>query len=104
MIKIKNLSDDFYNEELEEILREKGIIEDEQIFIGFNFDDIAFESVEELNEFIDEHCTCLCDDEYTYFVYKRSEKKKKTGNKKFSDDYNVERIKNENVDFPKENE
>ena len=96
IMKIKNLSDDFYNEELEEILKEKGIIKDEQIFIGYNFHDRAFKSVDELNKFIDDHCICLSDENYTYFVYKRSAIDE---NAEDPEDYNVERVENDNVDF-----
>lgn len=103
-MKIKNLSEDLYNQELEEILKGKGIIGDEQIFIGYRFDDSTFESVEELNGFIDENCICLSDDEYTYFVYKRSAIMEKTGSLNYPEDYNVERIRNDNVDFPYPNE
>ena len=96
-MKIKNLSDDFYYEELEEILKEKGIIKDEKIFIGFKFDDMTFKSVEELNKFIDDHCICLSDENYTYFVYKRSAIDE---NIEFPEDYYVDRVENENIDFP----
>ena len=98
-IKIRNLSDDTYNMEIEEILREKGIIGDEQVFIGFNFDDRTFDSVEEANEFIDKHCTCLKDDECTYFVYKRLAIMERTGNRNCPEDYNVERIGNDNIEL-----
>jgi len=96
-MKIDNLSDDFYYEELEGILKEKEIIKDEQIFMGYKFDDMTFKSVEELNKFIDDHCICLYDENYTYFVYKRSAIDE---NIKYPEDYNVERVENDNVDFP----
>ena len=96
-MEIKNLSDDFYYQELEEILKEKGIIKDEQIFIGYKFDDMTFKSVDELNKFIDDHCICLSDEKYTYFVYKRSAIDE---NIKYPEDYNVERVANDNVYFP----
>lgn len=96
IMKIKNLSDDFYYGELEEILKEKGIINDEQIFIGYKFDDMTFNSVEDVNEFIDNHCICLSDENYTYFVYKRLAIDE---NIKYPEDYNVERVENDNVDF-----
>lgn len=95
-MKIDNLSDDFYYGELEEILKEKGIINDEQIFMGYKFDDMTFNSVEDVNEFIDNHCICLSDENYTYFVYKRSAIDE---NIKYPEDYNVERVENDNVDF-----
>ena len=101
-MKIKNLSDDFYNEEIRQILVEKNLIDDEDVFMGFNFDDMTFESVEELNQFIDDHCICLSDDEYTYFVYRRSDIGEKTGNAEFPNDYNVERVKNEDTYMPDE--
>ena len=95
-MKIENLTDERYNEELEAILKEKGIISDGIIFIGFDFDDMTFKSVEEMNEFIDSHCTCLRDDNFTYFVYRRSAIGKDT----YPDDYNVARVRNEDVYTP----
>ena len=100
-MKIDNLSDDFYNQELEKILKEKGIISDEQIFIGYKFDDMAFDSVEDVNDFIDKHCICLSDENYTYFVYKRSALDE---NANHPEDYNVERVEKGNIFFSDENE
>lgn len=96
MMKIENLTDDRYNEELEVILKEKGIIDDGDIFIGFDFNDMTFDSVEELNNFIDDHCICVKDDDFTYFVYRRSA----IGKENYPDDYNVERVRNEEVYTP----
>ena len=74
MMKIENLTDERYNEELEVILKEKGIIDDGDLFFGFDFDDMTFDSVEELNKFIDKE--------------------------NYPDDYNVERVRNEEVYTP----
>lgn len=96
MMKIENLTDERYNEELEVILKEKGIIDDGDLFFGFDFNDMTFDSVEELNKFIDDHCICVKDDNFTYFVYKRSA----IGKENYPDDYNVERVRNEDVYTP----
>ena len=57
---------------------------------------MTFKSVEDVNEFIDNHCICWSDENYTYFVYKRSAIDE---NIKYPEDYNVERVENDNVDF-----
>ena len=45
---------------------------------------------------IDDHCICVKDDDFTYFVYKRSA----IGKENYPDDYNVARVRNEDVYTP----
>lgn len=105
MTKIRNLSDDFFYVELDEILHQKGILEDDDLlFPQFRFDDMTFESVEQMNEFIKNHCLYFTDDEYTYFVYKKSAIAEITGEEKFPEEYYVDRVKNETLVFPDKDE
>ena len=45
---------------------------------------------------IDDHCICLSDENYTYFVYKRSAIDE---NIEYPEDYYVDRVENEKVHF-----
>ena len=92
VIEIQNLSENF-DEELEEIMMQQGMIEDEMVYTNYNIASIPFTSQKEEIEFVKNNCILFKDDTYYYVVCQESIIAEKTGHGIMGEDFTVQRCK-----------
>ena len=92
VIEIQNLSENF-DDELEEIMIQQGMIEDEMVYADHNIASIPFTSQKEEIEFVKNNCILFKDDTYYYVVCQESIIAEKTGHGFMGEDFTVQRCK-----------